>query len=198
MIISHKYKYIFLHTQKNAGSSIRHVLIENYNGKRIGQHTDARSARKILGRKVFNDYCKFAVVRNPYSRVVSWYNVLLKIGDGKKGHLIIKPKSFEDYILNQKDIYKDMYRRTHELWRTQWDFLNINGKLDLDHIIRYENLTSDCFFVFWQLATKRSIEMPHLKHWGDGNDWEKYYTPELKEIVYNKFKKDFEEFGYGK
>lgn len=195
MVISHKYKYIFFHVQKNAGSSIRHVLVSNYDGQRMGQHTSVVSAQRRLGKQTFKDYYKFAVVRNPYSRMVSWYNSLIKLKNSGK---TIVPESFEDMILNQKGIYKNKPNEIAELWRGQFDFLNIRGEIHLDYIIQYENLVDNFSTVMDNLFKNKNIDMPHLKHWGVGNDWEKFYTPELKEIVYNKFKKDFEVFKYGK
>ena len=196
MIVSHEHKYIFFHVQKNAGSSIREVLMENYGGVRMRQHAPAVIVQEMLGGKIFNEYYKFAVVRNPYSRVVSWYNVLTRkeIVEQRKTN---KPRSFEDMIQNQTHIYNNRDYEDNELWRSQWNFLSIDGELHLDYIIRYENLLNGYDNLDKSIFNK-SIPLPHIKNWGSGNDWEKYYTPELKEIIYKRFKIDFQEFNYAK
>jgi hypothetical protein len=191
MIVSDKYKYIFFHVQKNAGSSIRHVLIENFSGERVGQHTDMHNAKKCVGKDVFDSYFKFAVIRNPYSRVVSWYNTLLNVNSDK----VIRPKSFEDFVLNQKDIYINSDGKASELWRTQYDFLNYRGKLNLNWIIRYENLNENWHNLSMCLFNDH-IGLPHLKNWGSQNDYKKYYNHKLRNIIKERFQKDLETFHY--
>lgn len=197
MIVSHKNKYIFFHCQKNAGSSIREVLISYYRGERIRQHGSVDIALTILGRKKFDEYFKFAVVRNPYSRMVSFYNMLIHMADNLKSKEIIRPKSFEDFILNQTHIYKNWWDHSDELWRSQFRFLSDHQKIPMDYIIKYENLVNDYEHLPKDIFNK-NIKLPHEKKWGVGNEWGKYYTMELREVVYKRHKKDFEEFGYGK
>lgn len=192
MIVSDEYKYIFLHVPKNAGTSIKEVLKEKHMGIQHGVHTSAVKAQRLLGKIQFDDYFKFAVVRNPYSRVVSWYNHLLRESEsGLKKENIIKPLSFKSYVLNQTQIYKHKDLQEIGLWQTQFDFLSIDGELMVNRLMRYEHLDTEFVICFDDV-------LPHLKNWGVGDDYMRFYDDELKEIVYDRFKIDFEVFRYDK
>ena len=68
MIID-KYKTIFIHIPKNAGTSIKTFFEckEFYNKHRT---IDQIKKENI---KAYDSYKKFTIVRNPYDRMVSWY-----------------------------------------------------------------------------------------------------------------------------
>ncbi len=68
-MISHEFKCIFIHIPKTAGSSIE-VFFEEYPRT---QHVLATECLKEYGGKDWNRYYKFAFVRNPWDRVLSWY-----------------------------------------------------------------------------------------------------------------------------
>ena len=69
MIVSHKHRLIFTHIPKNAGTSIRQWLVEHV--------PDAREMPRTLKHDTphhvhgHSDYTYFAVVRNPYDRLLS-------------------------------------------------------------------------------------------------------------------------------
>ena len=86
MPIIDKYKTIFIHIPKTAGTSIEHTLIDyslnhrgdlkNWYGKVQGYELD-HSTIKFMKQHCnhYNDsYLKFCIVRNPYERLVSEYN----------------------------------------------------------------------------------------------------------------------------
>ena len=73
MIID-KYKAIFIHIPKNAGSSIEEFFSKQWVSLRV-QPNKHDTAYQIKCRfpELYNSYSKFAIVRNPYERMVSWY-----------------------------------------------------------------------------------------------------------------------------
>jgi len=92
MIISHKYKFIFVKTAKTAGTSIEIFLSQhcgpmdvitpiilhvkphsarNYAG--YYNHIEAHAIRDKIGTDTWNSYLKFCVERNPWEKTLSHY-----------------------------------------------------------------------------------------------------------------------------
>ena len=78
MFINHKHKFIFIHIPKNAGTSIRNSFrTEGYDQRVVNKrypHDSCSMIRKYCGEEVWNTFFKFAIVRNPYDRLVSYYH----------------------------------------------------------------------------------------------------------------------------
>jgi hypothetical protein len=197
MILCKKYKVIFYHIPKNAGSSIRKALLDNFEGEKIQVHIPVSQSRGYLN---IDDYIKFAVVRNPYSRMVSWYHNLrhvYDVGEHRKAKTIARPERFDRFVKFQKNIYKGRETKRFQLWDTQKSFIFDRGKVQTDYIIKYENLQND-FDKFCKKYFGKTVQLDHIKKWGVQDDWQKHYNDELANIVYNRLREDFEEFGYKK
>ena len=78
MFINHKHKFIFIHIPKNAGTSIRNSFqIEGYDKKVVNKpypHNSCSEIKTYCGDTVWETFYKFAVIRNPYERLVSYYH----------------------------------------------------------------------------------------------------------------------------
>lgn len=93
MFISHQYRVIFVHIQRTGGYSIHDIfrqydpdLIESVPidpAKQRVRHCYISDIRAAVDADTFNDYHKFCVVRHPYERMRSWYQVLRKGYDPK-------------------------------------------------------------------------------------------------------------------
>ncbi len=114
MLISHRYKYIYLKTVKTAGTSVeiyferfcvdpaasykerhfREPAISklgvvgyrgpNINGQTWYNHMPAKRVSELLGQELWSKYFKFCVVRNPFDKVVSWFWFQLEDPDRKE------------------------------------------------------------------------------------------------------------------
>jgi hypothetical protein len=98
MIISHKYKYIFIKSKKVAGTSVEAALAKHCGGEDIVtpieyspeldedeysplfknyegyyNHITPDEIIKKIGQKTWDEYYKFTIVRNPWDLVVSRY-----------------------------------------------------------------------------------------------------------------------------
>ena len=156
MIVSHKHKFIFIKTQKTAGTSLEVDLNrvlgpddvatpisppveghqpQNYAFKKFGfipkrfsNHMAAAKVKKLVGDEVFNDYFVFCVEREPVDKFISFYSMLKKSPDHNKGY---DDLTWEKYLeLNRFPL--DTFR-----------YVGAKGELLVDQILRYETLGED-------------------------------------------------------
>lgn len=83
VFITHKYRAIFVHLQRTGGNSIQKVfethdpgLIETiapHPSHKRTKHCYVSDIAAAVDPQLFRDYTKFAVVRDPLERLVSWY-----------------------------------------------------------------------------------------------------------------------------
>lgn len=101
MIVSHQHRYIFAAVPKTGTHSVRQALREQMADDDIEQvglfvdrrfpwsdlaaighgHLSLRQLRPYLGEQAFGEYFKFAFVRNPFDRFVSYCAFMLRGGD---------------------------------------------------------------------------------------------------------------------
>ena len=122
LVISKKNKLIFFHIPKNAGTSMSSALLKNENyyypwvilskilrkfkktdnfffdnfQKKIylfSSHETVVSVEKKISNEIFNNFFKFAIVRNPYSRFVSRYNYMKQTNT-------LKELNFSEFLKN--------------------------------------------------------------------------------------------------
>jgi hypothetical protein len=195
MIISDRAKCIFVHIQKTGGASIENVLRENdtgigshlYQGKR---HMFAREVRTLVGPEIWDGYFKFAFVRNPWDRLVSWYHMCIqRAGENK----------FSSYIKEHAPTFDDFVTKTttgmaEKTTYNQLDYvIDENGEVILDFIGRYEALHDEFSTVKTRLNL--SFELPHVNK-SAHNDYREYYSAETRDIVARRFARDIRHFGY--
>ena len=174
----------FIHIKKNGGTSVYKFLRKNKVGFLCGDNPDIdRISNQHLPAKKYTKEksWKFCVARNPYSRVVSFYNWTLRLPNYKN----IK---FENFV-------KDKFEKGRAIgvWDLQLDYiLDENGKCLVDKIFYFENLAKEIKDHF-----NIDAKFPFLNQSTEG-DYRDFYNAELKEIVYDRLKEDFEYFGYEK
>tara|TARA_B110000977_G_scaffold34394_2_gene45955 strand:+ start:1397 stop:2017 length:621 start_codon:yes stop_codon:yes gene_type:complete len=203
VIISHRYKFIYIKNKKVAGSSVESFFgqfcinpSKEYNfsdkidqcistygiiGKRLNgkgnnwpPHKTAISIKKDLDYNTFNTYIKFCVIRNPYDKIVSRYF-------WNKSN-----KPFNNFVK-----------------LTNVSNLNIhciNGKSVCNYFIRYEHLEEDIIKLCNILGIEKFDinDLPKHKstHRINKSHYSKFYDDETRKIVYKNHKKEFELFGY--
>jgi len=183
MFINHKHKFIFIHIPKNAGTSIRNSFdIQGYDKKVVRRkypHYPCSSIKEYCGIEVWDSFYKFAIVRNPYERMVSYYHF------HKSPQYKYKSKavnySFSDWLRKGLD---------SNLTMTQNQYLDE----EINQVGRLETLQDD-FNLFCDSIGIPSYNLPKYnvsKH----EHWETYYSDEDKEIVYGIFQDDFDRFGF--
>ena len=196
MPICHKHRYIFVHIPKSAGTSTTYTL-----GHKLGfsgtipkavktkyglsadwwQHVPFSELKQFISDIAFDEYFKFAFVRNPYDKVVSAYSHWKQIGRIKDYDTLAEWVSSKEFSES-------------EFMRPQLDFItNNNGELMVDFVGRFENLQKDWEYIANRLgvnARLANIQKSRHRHYSV------YYTEEAKQIVSEKYEKDLKAFNY--
>lgn len=170
----------FIHVPKTGGSSVLKYLTDNNvnflygeEPKRVGRH---RYASMWASEKSY----KFTVVRNPYSRTVSYYNYTT--------HKNWKP-TFEDFVKNK---LVNNIQKVPNVWipQTMW-VCDENNKIIVDKIFKLEENLECNLNNFLNLNSKLPKENVSTT-----DNHMNYYNNELKQIVYEIFRLDFEILKY--
>ena len=187
--------FIYIHIPKTGGTSIESLGVfgESYN-----KHYDIEYFKETYGdlSKIF----KFTFVRDPYTRFAS--SVLRHAVPQRKPSSpimelppeelkLINKGRFTDYTLKNSNSFDDVVAL-----KRQHGFLEIDGKIEMDFIGRFENLQEDFNRLCEGLGLGKRI-LPHEMK-GTYNDYDWFYTKETREIVAEYYSKDFEMFNYEK
>ena len=226
MIISHKYKFIFIKTEKTAGTSIEvflseqsgasdvvtpirphlepHVaqnykgvwnplpeLIENkgigtrkvirqlLNRKKYFNHIHARTIKSRTSSRIWNDYFKFCIERNPWDKTLSHYH-MIKDRSGES-------MTFEDYIKNGK------FRINYPKYTDQ------AGNLLVDEVIKYESLSDELARIFDELGIpfKGFLDVRAKSEYRkDRRAYQEFYSSDQADVIAKAFAKEIQMHGY--
>lgn len=152
------------------------------------QHFTYREKEKIIGKDAIKDYFVFAVVRNPYSRLVSEF---VKI---RERHKIDSFNDFVDLNLYRITDYDRQFNYQGHL-ETQTYYLldNDNTLNSINKIFKYENL-EECYEMIKQIHP--GIPFIHSNSASNPYDYRVFYTEDIRKKVYDFYKDDFVNFGY--
>jgi hypothetical protein len=195
MFISHKTRSIFIHIQKTGGDAIETAarrddpaLEADLLARR--RHPFAREVRAAVPAGVWSGYFRFAFVRNPWERLVSWYCMCMQIAT---------PNAFARYVRGQAPTFADFITRatTGMGERTTWNQLDFvadrDGNVIVDFIGRYERLADDFRVVKERL--RLTADLPHTNR-SSHTSYRDYYTAETRAIVADRYSRDISRFGY--
>lgn len=180
-------KFIFVHINKTAGTSLTKAL-----NLPVKRHLTVKEIIDIVGEKEFYAAFKFTVVRNPWSKVVSHYKFRVK---SNQTMMKDNPISFKNWVSLTYGQNKDSYYYDKpKMFQPQLEWLkDYNGKIAVDKIIKFENLSSEFAEIALILGTEHSL--PHLNK-TDQDSYINYYDEESKNIISEWFREDIEYFNY--
>lgn len=228
MIISHKHKFIFLKTNKTAGTSVE-VALSKFCGvddiitpiserdevirKDLGylgprnysvplnkysvkdwaklilrgekqayfNHISAYDVRRLIGPKIWNSYFKFCIVRNPWDLVISKYY----------WHYKSEPRPPISEFLGSWAV-ENLKRRGYGIY-------TIDGKVVVDRLCRYENLSEEINDVCRNaLDIQEEVSLPRTKSntRTDKRHYQDILTPEDKYKIQEIFGDEISVLGY--
>jgi chondroitin 4-sulfotransferase 11 len=204
-VISHKYKFAFLHLPKCAGSSTVNSFGKCWDDESsLGGHPKLRTTdtHYILcyldGRRFdldMTEYKLFTFVRNPFARVVSAFFYLrnsklrYRIDRRFRDELGLRKMDFNQFVKEKLLITNYM----HFVEIIDGYIMN-DDVSKFDFIGKTENMQKD-LDVLCDLVELPKRILPHInkvphKHYTE------YYDDETKSIVAEKYAKDIEYFGY--
>ncbi|EAH6868293.1 alpha-2,3-sialyltransferase [Campylobacter lari] len=191
-----KYKCVFIHVPKVAGSSIERVIYQT--DRWLVGHVKASDYVK-LDRNKFESYFSFGFVRNPYDRMVSAYHYLRSGGGNLVDETwakenIYKYNSFEEFVLNLQNNDERIKILSWMHFVPQYKYLCDNDKNILVSFIgKFEKLDEDFKKILNILNRKDSlVHVNKSKHYA----YKDYYNYETYKIIREIYKNDFEIFDY--
>lgn len=212
------FKKIFVHIPKNAGMTVRRspqladkIIVGTPNNhksaayseavadhmKKIGDHHGFEHARwRDYNPSLTSAHDAFAVVRNPWDRVVSRYFFAKKVIEVEKKEPVGKHdvSSFEAF-LEERHIWGNqpfMWHRAIRGWYPQFDYVtDTDGKLRCD-MMRFEKLNQDLcmYFKIPEMSRARNVTALNPGSYMD------IYTPQTIQIVADWYKKDIDFWGF--
>ena len=209
MLVSDSHKFVFHHVPKTGGTSITAALAPYCNlwkgtlpedekhgwqvqFHQVGLHLPVKEAIESvlpwptgpMAKWPWPDdfpkgYFSFAFVRNPFEVIVSAWD-------------FEKYKEFDVYVEHEIFTGLEICAR-----RSQYEYLTDNGKLLVDFVGRYENLSGD----FYEIVNEVKVPLMmlpkrNISKGKKSKDYRKYFTPLSRKTVERKFEKDLNFFNY--
>jgi hypothetical protein len=206
MIISHQHRFVFAAIPKTGTHSVRQALREHMSEEDLEQvglfvnkrfpfeelaaikhgHITLEQIRPFLGEEAFASYFKFAFVRNPFDRFVS-YCAFMTRADGA---FLKNPQQVMRYILFQARPDQ------HILFQPQHTFVTgADGKLLADEIGRVEEMQASYDAICERIGIP-SAQLGQVNSSRRGS-YRDYYDQALIDGVAEYYRRDLELFGYG-
>lgn len=206
MIVSHRRRFIFAAVPKTGTHSVRRALREHLGEDDVEQvglfvnkrfpwadlaaiqhgHLSLRQVRPYLGEDAFAGYFKFAFVRNPFDRFVSYCAFMLRGNDAFQR----QPQEVMRHFL-----FRDPPEQ-HILFQSQASLLvDTDGKTSLaDQIGHVEDMQASYEEICARLnVPSRALDQVN----GSRHDgYRRYYDQTLIDGVAARYAQDFEMFGY--
>ena len=148
-------------------------------------HETARHVRRLLPADVFEDFRKIAFVRNPYSWLVSLYELVLHSPNHRHFRTVEALGSFSGYV-----DWEIRRRKRHQ----HPYLLDRSGRMLVDQIGYFEHLAADAARIFSQI----DVDIAPLPHVGKftRRDYRDYYDDATRQKVARHWTRDLELFGY--
>ena len=143
---------------------------------------------------LYKDHYKFAIVRNPWGRLVSGWNnkirgrekPILKLSKAQK-------EAFMDFGTFAKYVATLDGDRCNVHFRRQSALISLK---EVDYIARFERYEEEVRRLFSILGLHLPETIPHKNRSRTNHSYHHYYTEETRDLVREFYRPDIEAFGY--
>tara|TARA_B110000967_G_scaffold147092_1_gene150592 strand:+ start:1680 stop:2459 length:780 start_codon:yes stop_codon:yes gene_type:complete len=204
MIISHKYKLLFIGLPFSASSAISKELYLEYDGEPyLRKHSMYHEFKKLATKSELN-YFVFAVLRNPMEIAVTVYEKMKANAKGNftnpdlfsenGGYITKKQRKKFNFIKDNNSSFQQYFIKFHQ---SPYDNLSSLTIDNCDFVIKHENIAKD-----YLLALKKAgVNNPKLlpvanKTLGKNNDMLAYYTNDIMEASIAVFGPFMQKYNY--
>ena len=195
LAVSHTHRFVWFRVAKVATRSMLKAL------KDQGVVLEAEHPMGVYyPANNYNEYFKFAFVRDPWDRFVScWKNKIidrsLPAEDG-----VIRWEKLQDVHVSDLEIFENFVEYAESLdiencdlhLRLQCKLIDINN---IDYLGRFESLEQDTSEVFLRAGLSPPA-LPKLNKSSTQEHYSKYYNPQLRDRVARIYEKDVRVFNY--
>lgn len=205
MIISHRHRFIFVAVPKTGTHSVRRALREHMapgDAEQVGLfvnrrfdwpelaaiahgHLSLQQVRPFLGKEAFGGYFKFAFVRNPFARFVSYCAFMLRGSDA----FVRNPRAVMQHFLFEKP------PEQHILFQSQASLLiDQDGAMLADAVGRVETMQESYAAICHRIGLpSRPLNRVNASVHAD---YRHYYDAPLAEAVAKRYAEDIKLFSY--
>src|SRR6185437_695512 len=204
MLFSLQKQFLFIHVQKTGGNAIETALapcsadtlrhsdmpgVEAASNPLRLRHLFATDIKLYFSDETWNSLFKFAFVRNPWARMLSWYNMASR--SKRPDH------PFSAYVRTHACTFEEFLSLTDGIaaktLHNQVDYISDrDGSVIVDFVGRFENLTADFGAVCQTIGVSTALPPFHRTV----VDYRAYYTDRTAELIANRFARDIAKFGY--
>ncbi|HBH54264.1 MAG TPA: chondroitin 4-O-sulfotransferase [Planctomycetaceae bacterium] len=186
------HRCLFIHVPKTAGYSIGQALFGGVTG-----HDPLRRLWLLYASAEFDQYFKFAFVRNPWERLVSAHEYFLQDR---------QPPGTQNWVRQQFGHFRDFdefvkhwvprraMRSEQPHFHTQSSFVTLGGHVAVDFLGRMENLEEDFATIARRLG--QEVSLPRMNATPRDRPYRDYYTAASRQIVAEVYAEDIQRFGY--
>ncbi|MFT4802456.1 MAG: hypothetical protein ACI93N_002234 [Flavobacteriaceae bacterium] len=192
MVISHKYKYVFIETPQTGCSAIRNELIENYSGELILSKHSVYSHFLAIASSEEKKYFVFSSIRNPLDKCVSTF---LKYKTNHNNRFTNKIVTnwrkalfqYRDRVVFKKVISNDFAFIDYLKIIKPYDDISTLDHRNFGFIIRFETLNNDFIKVLKILDINPKRNLPKFNSTATKKDFNIYYKDlEVQKLAFNK------------
>jgi len=201
-LISRERRFIFVHIPKTGGSSLKSVL-----GGDWQNHKDLKRYRKELEPSEFDSFFKFAIIRNPWERLVSEYAFQTRLSGSRSSKLHARDQQnrardfdswvravFEEPFAYPAAKWGGSVSKGLHRWSPQVDWVRLDGEIGVDFIARLESIDTDSAEILRRIGLPPET-LPRKKQ-TLRRHYSSFYTDETREFVAEQYAEDISTFGY--